>query len=355
MKKLFSIALVSLMLVGCANSNTATTTAEKTAEPQATETKETKLGIGSVTSLKFADASADKEGSVQASTTIVALATVDGVISYIDIDVAQNSGKFDTAGVITSDKEAATLTKAEKGADYGMKAASSIGKEWFEQADAFEEYAIGKTVAEVLATPVYEKDENHKAVPESDDLKTSVTIDIGSFLKAIEKADANSVVVESVANVQTASVTSVKFKDAAADADGQIQFNTYYTLTATDADGKFVFTSLDTAQNAGKFDAKGVITSDKEAATLTKTEKGADYGMKAASSIGKEWFEQADAFEEYAIGKTVAEVLATPVYEKDENHKAVPESDDLKTSVTIDIGSFLKVIEAASKNTNTLK
>ena len=353
MKKLFSILLVSLMLIGCTNNNATTT--EKTSEPQATETKETKLGIGSVTSLSFADASTDKEGSVQASTTIVALATVDGVISYIDIDSAQNTGKFDTTGIITSDKEAATLTKAEKGDDYGMKVASSIGKEWFEQVNAFEEYAIGKTVAEVLATPVYEKDEYHKAVPESDDLKTSVTMDISSFLKAIEKADANSVVVESVANIQTASITLIKFKDASADAEGQIQFNTYYTLTATDSDGKFVFTSLDAAQNAGKFDVKGVITSDKEAATLTKAEKGADYGMKAASAIGKEWFEQANAFEEYTIGKTLEEVLATPVYEKDEYHKAVPESDDLKTSVTIDIGSFLKVIEAASKNTNTLK
>lgn len=191
MKKLFTIALAALMLVGCSG-NTATTTTTTTTEPTddaaTTTASKMELGIGSITTMTFTDATADSDGVIQAYTTIVALGVSDGVISYIDIDVAQNSGKFDTAGVITSDKAAATPTKAEKADDYGMKTASAIGKEWYEQADAFEQYTLGKTLEEVLATPTYEKDEHHTQVPDSDDLKTSVTIDIGAFLKVLEAA-----------------------------------------------------------------------------------------------------------------------------------------------------------------------
>ncbi|WZU01696.1 hypothetical protein MGH68_00690 [Erysipelothrix sp. D19-032] len=36
-------------------------------------------------------------------------------------------------------------TKGQKKDEYGMKIASSIGKEWYEQVAAFNEYVIGKT------------------------------------------------------------------------------------------------------------------------------------------------------------------------------------------------------------------
>ncbi len=358
MKKLFVMALASLMLVAC----TTTKPAEATATPEVKESAATetvasgmKLGLGTSTSLNLSDATADKEGQAQVNTTIVALGTTNDVITYIKVDVAQNAGKFDTAGVITSDKEAPTPSKVEKGADYGMAGSSEIGKEWFEQAAAFDEYVLGKTVEEVLATPTYAKDNHHTAVPEAEDLKTSVTIDIGGFLKALEVAGKNLVEVENAVNVGMANVTSLSMSDATADKEGQVQVNTNLALTATDADGKFVFSVTDVAQNTVKFDTTGVITSDKEAPTPTKLEKGADYGMAGSSEIGKEWFEQAAAFDEYVLGKTVEEVLATPTYAKDNHHTAVPEAEDLKTSVTIDIGGFLKALEASVKNAVTVE
>ena len=87
-------------------------------------------------------------------------------------------------------------SKKEKGDDYGMRSSSEIGKELFEQVEALEEYSIGKTVADVLATPTEKKDDHHTAVPTDEDLKTSVTISIGDYLAALEKAAANATPIE---------------------------------------------------------------------------------------------------------------------------------------------------------------
>ena len=82
-------------------------------------------------------------------------------------------------------------TKVEQGDNYGMKAASPIGKEAYEQFAALEAYMVGKTVEEVLAMPTYEKDAGHPAVPDVEELKTSCTISIEDPLAALEKAYQN--------------------------------------------------------------------------------------------------------------------------------------------------------------------
>ena len=64
--------------------------------------------------------------------------------------------------------------------------------------------------------------------------------------------------------------------------------------------------------------------------------------MKKASGIGKEWFEQAAAFAEYATGKTVEEVNSIETDETGHNTQA-----DLVSSVTIGIDDFKAVIEKA--------
>ena len=67
---------------------------------------------------------------------------------------------------------------------------------------------------------------------------------------------------------------------------------------------------------------------------------GADYGMGAVSSIGKEWNEQAAAFAAYVTGKTLDEVAGIAV---DEATK--PAEADLASSVTISIGGFQALLE----------
>ena len=46
----------------------------------------------------------------------------------------------------------------------------------------------GKTLAEVTGMPTYERDANHTACPDVEDLKSSVTITVGDYLKALEEA-----------------------------------------------------------------------------------------------------------------------------------------------------------------------
>ena len=73
-----------------------------------------------------------------------------------------------------------------------MKGATSIGKEWYEQAEALEAWCIGKTVEEVVSMPTYDKgDGHHTQVPDDVDLKSGCTIDVGNFLQALKKAADN--------------------------------------------------------------------------------------------------------------------------------------------------------------------
>lgn len=148
-------------------------------------------GLGSVTSISGSDATAEKVGSATVNTTMCAVTLEDGKVIAVKFDVAQNKVAFDAAGKWVASEDTTFPTKVEKGEGYGMKAASGIGKEVFEQLAALEEYIIGKTPEEVLAIETYEKDENHKAVPAGDDLKSVVTITIGDYLAAFEKAVAN--------------------------------------------------------------------------------------------------------------------------------------------------------------------
>ena len=140
---------------------------------------------------------------------------------------------------------------------------------------------------------------------------------------------------------------SVGDYDAENEKNGSAQANTTFAMVALDADGKIVYVAIDTAQNSAAVDAEGVVTAG--TSFPTKKEKGPDYGMVGASGIGKEWFEQIAALEEYAVGKTVAEFTSIPTYEKDENHTSVPAADgDLASSVTMDVADYLAAVQKAA-------
>ncbi len=150
-------------------------------------------GLGSVTTMSGAGAEADKAGSVTLNTTMCALELDDaGKITAVSFDIAQNKVGFDATGALTGELTGEHPTKKELGDGYGMKAASGIGKEWFEQAEALEDWCVGKTVEEVVTMPTYDKgDGHHTQVPDDVDLKTGCTIDMGSFLNALQKAADN--------------------------------------------------------------------------------------------------------------------------------------------------------------------
>ena len=150
-------------------------------------------GLGSVTTMSGAGAEADKAGSVTINTTMCALELDDaGKIIAVSFDIAQNKVGFDATGALTGELTGEHPTKKELGDGYGMKAASGIGKEWFEQVEALEDWCVGKTVEEVVTMPTYDKgDGHHTQVPDDVDLKTGCTIDVGSFLDALQEAADN--------------------------------------------------------------------------------------------------------------------------------------------------------------------
>lgn len=177
MKKVLSLVLVAMMLLSLSAVALADT-----------------YGLGVVTSIGSSKpATADKDGAAQVDTTICFVVLgEDGKIKAVTFDVAQTKVAINAKGEITADLTAEQKTKVEKGADYGMQKASKLEKgEWFQQAAAFAEYCVGKTPEEVLGMKTMKKDDNHLAVPDVEDVKTTVTIDVGGFLKALDKAVKN--------------------------------------------------------------------------------------------------------------------------------------------------------------------
>lgn len=312
-----------------------------------------KYGLGQNISIaKSKDATADATAVGQADVTMAAVGfDADGKVASVYIDVAQTKVAFDKDMKVTSDKTAEVKSKKDLGADYGMVKASSIGKEWFEQIEAYENWMIGKTIEEIKSMKVVAKDESHPAVPDVPELTSSVTISVDAYMEAVEEAWANAEEVAGAEKVGLGVETHIgSSKDKAADVLPVAQVDTYMSATALTADGKVAGTIIDTAQVKINFDEKGAVTSDKTAEIKTKKEIKDGYGMVKASSIGKEWYEQIEAFEEWMVGKTIDEITGIAVKQKDESHPAVPDIPELTSSVTVSVQSYQAVVKEAAAN-----
>jgi hypothetical protein len=301
-----------------------------------------KTGLAVVTSTARSADAGDANGFELADSEVVAV-TVDGNGTIVNcaIDSAQTTIEFSKEGKIVTPIDSVFASRQELGAAYGMAKASGIGKEWNEQATALSNYVIGKTVDEVKGIAV-----TAAGAPADTDLASSVTIAVGPYIAAIEKAVANAKEIGSSADdkLGVGVVTNIGMSKDAADTDGLAQAYSYYTATTFKADGTITGCIIDASQTDVTFSKEGKITSDINAAYQTKNEMGAAYGMKAASTIGKEWNEQADAFAKYVVGKTVDEVKGIAI-----NETGAPTGDDLKSSVTVHITDFMTIIEKAFK------
>ena len=340
MKKILTTICAVAMLAGCTaggskKSSTNTSTKEETAAT-------VMVGTGSVTNVVGKiNEGFDKE--IKFDTTFASVVLGGNVIKYVYFDVAQDKVTFDSAGHVTSDN-ATSMSKKDLGDKYGMKDKSSIKKEWFEQVEALEKWAVGKTVEEVLTMPTTQKDEKHTVTADKD-LMTGCTISVTGFQQVLDKAAKNAVEVKDVASVGSAILTEVSGKDASAEKSGEAKASSTYGVVALDKDGKVVFTQTDEAQNAVKFTTAGAL--DGEAvAVATKGEKKDEYGMKKASSIGKEWFEQNQAYDEWTVGKTAKEIADMKVT-TNEGGKTVTADKDLMTGCTMGVDSLQKVTETA--------
>lgn len=91
-----------------------------------------------------------------------------------------------------------------------------------------------------------------------------------------------------------------------------------------DESGKIVKVSID------EFDDNGV----------SKKDLGEEYGMKAASSIGKEWNEQIEFLENYIVENGIEGV------ELDADGYG---NEDVKTGCTINVAGYLDVVKKAAE------
>ncbi|MFA7549188.1 MAG: hypothetical protein WCZ68_00445 [Sedimentibacter sp.] len=351
MKKLLAILLIVAMslfaFVACTQDQpveTPKTEEPKTEEPLAEGA--VKTGLAVVSSIEKSKDAGEKDGAAQTDSVIVAV-TIDneGKIVQTLIDTAQTKIEFSKEGKILPDLNTVFKSKQELKEEYGMIKASTIDKEWYEQANALAEYVEGKTVEEVKGIAVDEAGVTTEA-----DLVSSVTIKINPYKEAIEKAAANAQNLGADASdkLGLGVVTTIsKSKDATADNEGLAQAYSTYTVATFDADGKVTSSVIDASQANVNFDAAGKITTDLSVAPITKVELGEDYGMKKASAIGKEWYEQADAFAAYVVGKTVEEIKGIAV---DESGHATEE--DLVSSVTVGIVDLQSIFEKAFINSN---
>ena len=265
-----------------------------------------KMGLGVYTATPTtADATEDKDGQGKVAIT-AAVITVDaeGKVVACQLDTADLTVKFTLDGKAVAND--GFKTKYEQGKDYNMVTYGGAAKEWFEQADAFEAFVVGKTLDEIKALVA----EGNKG--NSDVIAAGCTIMIHEFVGAIEKAFAN--LTDSTATAESALKLGMNVEQTTADAteekDGSNQVETTIFAAAVDAEGKVLVAASDCVQVKFTFNATGASTLDTAKAIASKREAGANYGMVAYGGATKEWFEQADAFNALCVGKTATEIKA---------------------------------------------
>lgn len=381
MKKNLSILLTAALsmsvLAACAPAATTTTTANTTAAATttaattaaATTTPATtaaatttaapvaagsivKMGVGTIASIaKSKDIVAETGGTAQADVVVTAVGfDKDGKVVSVSIDNAQTKVVFNADGTLKTDVKVEPKTKVELGADYGMIKASAIKKEWFEQADALGKWMVGKTIDQIKGMKTKAgADAAHPAVPDEADLVGSVSITVQDYLKAVEEAWTNAIEVKGGADKLGLGIVVDISKSAAKTADkpASASFDTMIAATAMKGD-KVAGAILDTQQAKVAYDADGKITTDLNAELLAKNELKDAYGMIKASTIKKEWYEQAQALSNWTIGKTAAEVAGLKTVEKD--GKQLVDDADLKGSVSVGVAAYLKAYAEAIKN-----
>ena len=208
-------------------------------------------------------------------------------------------------------KNETVVTKRDLHDDYAMKPASPIGKEWWEQAAALETYTEGKSTFDETST----------------DLTAGCTMAAGDLLNVVAEAKTNTKGNVAVDNGNYTIALGHNFSVETDESGALTQINIAFAGLLLDGDAKVVTAYIDEVQIPLTFNAEAAEGECEYTITPTnaygspttqynykgqtiasKKELGDDYAMKPASPIGKEWFEQAAAFEDYLVGKTVSEI-----------------------------------------------
>lgn len=147
----------------------------------------TRIGLGMAVDSAVSPAEDDDDGRAEAKvTTCALLLDQEGKILSVKFDCTEAIATYNKAGAVTWPDT--YKSKKELGYDYGLKKYSSIGKEWFEQVNALEDYCIGKTVSDVSSMQLKEED-GRKGVPAAAELTSTCTISCDQFIEALKKAE----------------------------------------------------------------------------------------------------------------------------------------------------------------------
>ncbi len=350
MKKFIALILSGLLvlaLAGCSSTPSETVEEETVVSEETTTTEEMDetddmveeptymLGVAAVPKSESKSASDSMPATAEMETSMMAVIfDMDGKVMDISFDVTEQIVEFDEMGKVSN--EIILETKSERGDAYGMKDYSPIGKEAYEQFMALEEWMIGKTPDEIMT--MSETDE---------DLKAGVTIVISDYVENLKKAYDNAMPLSEMPADVALGVSNLvtPTEGDGAEKGAKVEITATFVGLATNVEGKIIGIMFDAAQQYINFDVDGMLAGEID--LRTKVEKGPDYNMVGASPIGKELFEQYKSLGEYAMGKTIDEVLGMPTYEKSADYPMIPDVEDLKASVTIDISSLLYALEDA--------
>lgn len=320
MKKLLAVGLASVLAVSFA----ACSKDGGNAQDNGTDAAAVKTGLAVVSEIQ------DVEDTTLTIDSVAAAVLVDTEGKIVDVKIDEAQTKPD----LTKDNGNVTdlRTKLEKKEDYAMKAASPIGKEWYEQAAAFEAWAKGKTADQIKAGI------GEDGYPTDADLKAGCTIHASGFATAVANAIANAQDLGAAAtDTLKLSVTTEKYYKSD---DTNLQYDSNYAVVTLGADGKITSCLIDASQaKCSIADGKFTVAAG---AFITKKELKEDYAMKAASPIGKEWYEQAAAFEAWAKGKTAEDIKAAV------GEDGAASDADLKAGCTITISSIAQTVANAA-------
>ena len=299
------------------------------------ETETLKLGLG-----VYTEASAN--GSIT-STAAAVLLDEEGKFAGVRLDTVETSASVDTATGAVSCTD--TTSKYDKGDGYNMGDISPIGKEWYEQADAFAAYCVGKTPDQIASLALED------GRPTDTDLSAGCTIGVTGFQQAIARACQTAKVCGASSSdklvlsivTDTSGSKAVTLTDGAYAVGKFVSASEFCALTV-DASGKATAAFFDTTESSVTVDitdgaAKFTVLAQEN--YVSKYERGDAYNMGEISPIGKEWYEQADAFSAYCVGKTASQVASTAV----EDGKAT--DTDLSAGCTISVTGFLGSAQAA--------
>lgn len=331
----------ALVLTGCMNSNSGANSASQshstsgTASGSGASQTEDRSGWRTGMSVLTEMTEQDENGKLNTITAAVVL-DGEGRIRDVQLDELELTVTADDTGKV--DLPSDHRTKRQKGEDYPLAAVSSLKAGWAEQVDAFGRWLTGKTADQVRGL---ELDTDGKA--QDADLLSGCTIRVDRYRDAVAKACANAVALGAAkgdrvslgveAENASSDITATDDKDVNAEVD-----LTIVALTL-DADGRVTSAIGDMAEPALTIAADGGVTAPDT--VRSKLELGDSYGMRNASSLGKEWYEHSEGYCSYLKGKTEKEVADIPADGSDA---------DLAALCTISIDALQKAAGDAFEN-----